>query len=675
MPPRFIHRPLALASVVALGATAAIAGTTAVQASPAGTGNVLTSSNGSTSITFSSGAKLTLDSPEDPTITTMHGAAWAPDGSRAIFATENGRIATVRHNEGWDYWWMSAPDNVQRRDPSYRGDGIGVLWAAKQAGQPWRLEVQVSSGGFTANPISPQDGRHYLAPDSGPGSLFVYQTQADSGGVPSGTPDVGVFDPNTDDGFQTILSNASNPAMAPNGKKVAFIRSDGTRNQVWVANIDGSNVVQVTSNAANHDNPVWSPDGNTVAFSQNTGVATAPANGSGAATPTTVANLSGVPSYQPRRSDKVVRVFGQNRYTTAAAVSQSHWATASNASDPRQSAEGVVLSRSDLFADALGGAALAAAKQGPLLMTHPNGLDVTTRTEIQRILAPGKTVYLLGSPGAISTTVENQVTALGYQVKRLAGQNRYTTSLAIADEINPEPTWVFAATGANFPDALAAGAAAGSFNTPGSDEAAVVILTRDYVLDPATETYLNELNERSVVVGVGLQGKTATAQYNPIEIYGTNRYETALMTAWGFFGGTAYAGIATGADWPDALAGGALMATINGPMLLTRGGASTLSLEPELFLDEHSGSLHSGLIFGSAGVVATGQQAGVGTWISGPGGYTQVQNPTNIGINGAVGVNSAAKSKRAKTATEPTGRRTPEQIRASLAELQERLER
>jgi hypothetical protein len=265
--------------------------------------------------------------------------------------------------------------------------------------------------------------------------------------------------------------------------------------------------------------------------------------------------------------------------------------------------------------------------------------------------------------------VEEQIRALGYDVRRLGGEGRYATSIAIADEINPEPSWVFAATGANFPDALAAGAAAGSLNTPLFDEDGVVILTRDTTLDPVTKEYLDELPEAAQVVGVGFQGAAATAAYNPIEIYGTNRYETAAYTGWAFFGGNAYAGIATGTNWPDALAGGALMATINGPMLLTRGGSATLSPEPDWYLDAHSGSVHTGLIFGAPSVVATGQQAGIGTWMSGPGGYTQTQNPTNIGINSASG---AAGIQRARTAAEPTERRTPEQIRAALAELQER---
>ncbi|AVT33918.1 hypothetical protein C6361_35830 [Plantactinospora sp. BC1] len=662
---------MALASAVALSATTAVVGATAAQAShPGPAGSLLSSSNGTNTIRFNNGSTLRLTT-EDPTITTVNGAAWAPDGSRAIFATENGEIATIRYNDGWNYWWVSpspieGEPVVEYRSPVYRSEGIGVLWSAKESGSPWRIEAQVASGGFLPRQLTPGDGRHYLNPDSGPGALFVYQVQGGSADTPSGPSEVGVFD---GDSFDTILDDASNPSVAPNGKRVAFVRGG----QIYAANIDGSNVVAITSNAAAHDHPTWSPDGTTIAFTNGTGVATAPGDGSGAANPSVVAGLTGIPSYQPRRTDTVARLAGQDRYTTANAVSQAHWATASDQNDPRQFADAVVLSRSDLFADALGGAALAAAKQGPLLMTPPAGLNAPTESEIRRILPVGKTVYLLGSPGAISTTVENQVKALGYQVERLAGQDRYSTSIAIANEINPNPTYVLAATGANFPDALAAGAAAGSFNVPGSGQSAVVVLTADYTLSPGTKTYLDRVRSTSRIVGIGLQGATATAPYNPIEIFGSSRYETSLFTAWAFFGGTDYAGLATGVNWPDALSGGALMATINGPLLLTRGNESGLSFEPELFLDEHSGSLDTALIFGSAAVVSAGQQAPTGSWISGPGGYTVVQNPTNIGIVGLErGTSSTARA--AATAADPSQVRTPEQLEAAVAGLKERLE-
>ncbi|MDG4791162.1 cell wall-binding repeat-containing protein [Micromonospora sp. WMMD1102] len=667
MPPRSISRPLALASAVALSATTALVGATAAQASHPGSGSVLSASNGTDTIRFNGGSTLRLGN-QDSGITTVNGAAWAPDGSRAIFATESGDIATLRHNDGGNWWWVSpkwdgAPD-VEYRSPVYRSEGIGVLWSAKEAGSPWRIEAQVASGGFPPRQITPGDGRHYLNPDSGPGALFVYQVQGGSADAPSGPSEVGVFDGSS---FQEILDDASNPSVSPNGKRVAFVRGG----QIYAADIDGTGVIAITSNAVTHDHPTWSPDGNTIAFSNGSGVATAPANGSGAANPTPVSGLSGVPSYQPRRTDTVARLAGANRFTTGTAVSQAHWATAADQGDARQFADAVVLSRSDVFADALGGAALAAAKQGPLLMTTPTALNADIEAEIKRILPLGKTVYLLGSPGALSTAVEDRIKALGYQTERIAGSDRFTTSVAIANEINPNPTYVLAATGMNFPDALAAGAAAGSFNVPGSGQSAVVVLTNDYALTAGTKTYLDRVRSTSQIVGIGKQGAGATLPYFPIEIYGDSRYETSLFVAWSFFGGTDFAGLATGTNWPDALSGGALMATINGPLLLTQGNSSTLSFEPELFLDEHSGSLDTALIFGSAAVVSAGQQAPIGSWISGPGSYTVVNNPTNIGI---VDLDRGTSSTARAAAADPSQVRTPEQLEAAVEGLKDRLE-
>ncbi|WP_422772282.1 cell wall-binding repeat-containing protein [Plantactinospora sp. WMMC1484] len=665
MPPRSIYRPFALASAVALGVGSAVVGMAPSQASHPGTGGLLSASNGTNTIRFENGSTLRLSTNQPSLISTMHGASWAPDGSRAIFATEHGEIATVRHDDGSNYWWLS-PENpgAVRRDPVYRSEGLGVLWATKEPGVPWRLEVQVASGGFSPIDISPVDGRHYMAPDSGPGALTVYETQGGSADAPSGRVDVGVFDGLT---WTTILQDASDPSISPNGKKVAFVRGG----QVHVADIDGSNVVPVTSNAATHDNPTWSPNGATIAFTQGSGVATAPADGSGAANPTTVPGLTGVPAYQTRQTDTVARLSGANRYGTASAVSKAHWATAADENDPRQFAESVVLSRSDLFADALGGAALAAAKQGPLLMTPPTELRTDVQAELQRVLPAGKTVYLLGGTGAISTAVENRIKALGYLTKRLAGINRYSTSIATANEINPTPDFVLAATGVNFPDALAAGAAAGSFNLPGYGSSAVVVLTNDNTLTTDTRNYLDRVWGTSLIVGIGGQGAKATESYGSYPLIGKNRFETALMTAWAFFGGTNYVGVATGADWPDALSGGALMATINGPLLLTRGDQPVISPEAELFLDEHSGSLHTGLIFGGSGVVAGGQQGSIGAWISGPGGFAAVQNPTNVGISG---LDRGVASLSARGA-EPTRVRTADEVKAAIAGIEERLDR
>ncbi|MEY9930005.1 putative cell wall-binding protein [Catenulispora sp. GP43] len=143
----------------------------------------------------------------------------------------------------------------------------------------------------------------------------------------------------------------------------------------------------------------------------------------------------------------------------------------------------MTLSRSDLFADALGGSALSAHENGPLLITDTNSLPATTLAEIKRILPAGGTVYLLGGGKAISPAVASKLSGLGYHLQRIAGDNRYATSIAIADTIDPNPQTVLVATGGNIPDALSAGAVAG-----GHDHT-VVVLTDDQVMPPATASY------------------------------------------------------------------------------------------------------------------------------------------------------------------------------------------
>src|SRR5262249_49001083 len=151
----------------------------------------------------------------------------------------------------------------------------------------------------------------------------------------------------------------------------------------------------------------------------------------------------------------------------------------------------------------------ATAKHGPLLMTPPDSLNAATKAEIQRILPTGSDVYLLGGTGAISSAVETQITALNFHPVRIAGADRYETSLKIANAVDPPPGLVLAATGANFPDALSAGAAAGSFDTPSSSLSAVVILTADKTLPTGTKAYLDGLPNDTLVFGIGGQASDA----------------------------------------------------------------------------------------------------------------------------------------------------------------------
>jgi serine/threonine protein kinase len=57
-----------------------------------------------------------------------------------------------------------------------------------------------------------------------------------------------------------------NPAYSPDGRRVAFGSDRSGNFEIWVADSDGSNPVQLTSMGATATLPAWSPDGQQIAF-------------------------------------------------------------------------------------------------------------------------------------------------------------------------------------------------------------------------------------------------------------------------------------------------------------------------------------------------------------------------------------------------------------------------
>ena len=257
------------------------------------------------------------------------------------------------------------------------------------------------------------------------------------------------------------------------------------------------------------------------------------------------------------------RVWGLDRYLTSAEASRRAFTTADT----------VVVATGSNWPDALGGSALAGAVGGPLLLTTPGALPTSVRDEIVRLGATK--AYVLGGTGAVSATVENALKVLvGGNVKRLKGDDRYATAQAIAQEtiaqLGPAYTGgVLVATGANFPDATAASPLAAALGRP------IVLVNRAtgaYHL-PTGATSALILGGVNVVPGVVEDSlELALGDGNVLRKGGANRYETAALVAQaGVDAGMSWngVGLATGENFPDALAGGAMLGAWNGVMLLT----------------------------------------------------------------------------------------------------------
>lgn len=174
------------------------------------------------------------------------------------------------------------------------------------------------------------------------------------------------------------------------------------------------------------------------------------------------------------------------------------------------------------------------------------------------------------------------------QVCRLSGQDRYATSIAISRSSFATATAAVLATGANYPDALAASALAGALDAP-------LLLVRDSIFTDAFQEMVFELRRLGVsdvyvVGGTAVISSATTAyltdtlQFDVVRLPGDNRYETARAVAEKVRqlvvaeGGTVDAAfLVRGDDFADALSAGPYAFSQRIPVLLT----TSTSLHPQ----------------------------------------------------------------------------------------------
>ncbi len=254
----------------------------------------------------------------------------------------------------------------------------------------------------------------------------------------------------------------------------------------------------------------------------------------------------------------VDRVAGADRFDTAVQISQQSYPS---------TAPVVYIANGRDYPDALSAGPAAAFEGGPLLLVTPGGIPEIVSAEIAR-LDPAKIVVVGGEP-SVSAAVYTQLTGMADSITRLNGADRYETSRMVADYAFGESgaTLAYIATGAKFPDALAAGGAAGAQDAP-----VILVNGSGGSLGAATKTLLADLGVTDTRVLGDTNSVSADVFYdaeqvsNAVRLAGSNRYETSRAINADAFDTAEHAFLSTGANFPDALAGSAWAGLVGAPL-------------------------------------------------------------------------------------------------------------
>ncbi len=199
---------------------------------------------------------------------------WSPDGEEIAFSSfrdeipdiyvmtadgsETRRLTDTPAVDGSVRW---SADGGRIALFSFHSQGDGFLWVANSdlsdlrpllAGiHPAGPEVECA-GGFPGGWLPDGERIVFRGSNAETGALQICSVKTD------GTDIRVIFsEPNTSSG---------EPAVSPDGSRIAFISDRDGNFEIYVVDVNGKNLRRVTNDAGKDLNPAWSPDGEWIAF-------------------------------------------------------------------------------------------------------------------------------------------------------------------------------------------------------------------------------------------------------------------------------------------------------------------------------------------------------------------------------------------------------------------------
>ncbi|VHS81468.1 cell surface protein [Clostridioides difficile] len=244
----------------------------------------------------------------------------------------------------------------------------------------------------------------------------------------------------------------------------------------------------------------------------------------------------------------VEQIKGNDRYETAAKIA-----------DKQNYNTAILINSDNSLADGLSASGLAGALNAPILMTKQNQIPNTTMERLNK----AKTVYIIGSESTISKNVENQLLSKKKVVQRIFGENRFDTSIKIAEkikEIKPIDKVIIANGFTGEADAISASPVAARDGVP-------IILTDGNSVGFDTTGLKSYALGSSEIISDELVKST-----NSIRLGGTDRFETNKIVIQEFYKNSKEFYLSKGLQLTDALVASTIAK--NAPVVLVENGSN-----------------------------------------------------------------------------------------------------
>ena len=201
----------------------------------------------------------------------------------------------------------------------------------------------------------------------------------------------------------------------------------------------------------------------------------------------------------PEKS-KVRSFKGADRYATNAEIIKEF-----------KDADTCIIASGENFADSLSIGAYATKNGYPIVLVQKNKINDVTKQALKD--SKIKKCYIVGGENSISKSLEKELPQV---IERIAGNDRYETSLKIADKFYKDAEGAYLASGEVFADSLAINPIAAKFDVP-------LILTPKDKLPQKTLEYL----EKSKIIQVAIIGGEKTVSKQIQQELAKNNQEVA----------------------------------------------------------------------------------------------------------------------------------------------------